>query len=41
MFRNAFAVKDRRKVRVFIEHLEKTFALCSQFNPLVGSSLLS
>jgi LysR family transcriptional regulator for bpeEF and oprC len=21
------------KVRVFIEHLEKTFALCSQFNP--------
>jgi hypothetical protein len=23
------------KVRIFIEHLEKTFALCSQFNPLV------
>jgi hypothetical protein len=22
------------KVRIFIEHLEKTFALCSQFNPL-------
>jgi LysR family transcriptional regulator for bpeEF and oprC len=21
------------KVRIFIEHLEKTFALCSQFNP--------
>jgi LysR family transcriptional regulator for bpeEF and oprC len=21
------------KIRVFIEHLEKTFALCSQFNP--------
>ena len=21
------------KLRVFIEHLEKTFALCSQFNP--------
>jgi LysR family transcriptional regulator for bpeEF and oprC len=21
------------KVKVFIEHLEKTFALCSQFNP--------
>jgi len=21
------------KVRVFIEHIEKTFALCSQFNP--------
>jgi DNA-binding transcriptional LysR family regulator len=21
------------KVRVFIEHLEKTFALCTQFNP--------
>jgi LysR family transcriptional regulator for bpeEF and oprC len=21
------------KVRVFVEHLEKTFALCSQFNP--------
>src|SRR5260221_12830642 len=24
------------KVRVFIEHLEKTFALCSQFNPRPG-----
>jgi DNA-binding transcriptional LysR family regulator len=24
------------KVRVFIEHLEKTFALCSQFNPRSG-----
>jgi DNA-binding transcriptional LysR family regulator len=24
------------KVRVFIEHLEKTFALCSQFNPRLG-----
>src|ERR1700686_3563555 len=22
-----------KKVRIFIEHLEKTFALCSQFNP--------
>jgi len=22
------------KVRIFIEHLEKTFAFCSQFNPL-------
>jgi LysR family transcriptional regulator for bpeEF and oprC len=21
------------KSRIFIEHLEKTFALCSQFNP--------
>jgi LysR family transcriptional regulator for bpeEF and oprC len=26
------------KVRVFIEHLEKTFALCSQFNPRPASS---
>jgi LysR family transcriptional regulator for bpeEF and oprC len=25
------------KVRVFIEHLEKTFALCSQFNPRPSS----
>jgi LysR family transcriptional regulator for bpeEF and oprC len=24
------------KVRIFIEHLEKTFALCSQFNPRPG-----
>src|SRR5260221_1818991 len=24
------------KVRIFIEHLEKTFALCSQFNPQPG-----
>ena len=24
------------KVRVFVEHLEKTFALCSQFNPPPG-----
>ena len=24
------------KVRIFIEHLEKTFALCSQFNPRAG-----
>ena len=24
------------KVRIFIEHLEKTFALCSQFNPRTG-----
>jgi LysR family transcriptional regulator for bpeEF and oprC len=24
------------KVRIFIEHLEKTFALCSQFNPRSG-----
>jgi DNA-binding transcriptional LysR family regulator len=21
------------KIRIFIEHLEKTFALCTQFNP--------
>ncbi len=26
------------KVRVFIEHLERTFALCSQFNPRISSS---
>ncbi len=26
------------KVRVFIEHLEKTFALCSQFNPRPGKA---
>lgn len=26
------------KVRVFIEHLEKTFALCSQFNPPAAAS---
>ena len=26
------------KVRIFIEHLEKTFALCSQFNPRPGYS---
>ena len=26
------------KVRVFIEHLEKTFALCTQFNPRPGQS---
>jgi LysR family transcriptional regulator for bpeEF and oprC len=25
------------KVRIFIEHLEKTFALCSQFNPRPSS----
>jgi DNA-binding transcriptional LysR family regulator len=24
------------KVRIFIEHIEKTFALCSQFNPRPG-----
>ena len=24
------------KMRIFIEHLEKTFALCSQFNPRPG-----
>jgi hypothetical protein len=24
------------KVRVFIEHLERIFALCSQFNPRSG-----
>jgi LysR family transcriptional regulator for bpeEF and oprC len=24
------------KVRIFIEHLERTFALCSQFNPRPG-----
>jgi DNA-binding transcriptional LysR family regulator len=24
------------KVRVFVEHLEKTFALCLQFNPRAG-----
>src|SRR3984957_11472367 len=29
------------KVRVFIEHLEKTFALCSQFNPRSSESAKS
>jgi LysR family transcriptional regulator for bpeEF and oprC len=26
------------KIRIFIEHLEKTFALCSQCNPVNGAS---
>jgi DNA-binding transcriptional LysR family regulator len=26
-------IRMSTKVRIFIEHLEKTFALCSQFNP--------
>jgi hypothetical protein len=29
------------KIRIFIEHLEKTFALCSQFNPRPSSSARS
>jgi LysR family transcriptional regulator for bpeEF and oprC len=28
------------KVRIFIEHLEKTFALCSQFNPVQSATQL-
>jgi hypothetical protein len=28
------------RVRIFIEHLEKTLSLCSQFDPRPGQGLL-